>query len=96
MAVNFQNPLFIDIETVGAPRDFEQLTSRMQALWMRKARTLGAENEGIELLWRQRAATTDGVERQAAGHNEHTSPRSLCEWHRAAGESKAHQSTARS
>ena len=55
MAVNFQNPLFIDIETVGAPRDFEQLTSRMQALWMRKARTLGAENEEeARVLFRER------------------------------------------
>ncbi|MEM9737794.1 MAG: 3'-5' exonuclease [Bacteroidota bacterium] len=42
---SFQNPLFIDIETVPAVGHFDQLSASMQALWKKKAAILGYQTE---------------------------------------------------
>ena len=41
----FENPLFIDIETVSSVQSYEALSPAMQKLWKRKASTLGYVEE---------------------------------------------------
>ncbi len=40
----FSNPLFIDIETVSSVADYHDLSEGMQALWCKKAKSLGYDN----------------------------------------------------
>jgi predicted PolB exonuclease-like 3'-5' exonuclease len=51
-----KNTLFIDIETASGKSDFSMLSPKMQALWMRKAKTLPNPNQlSIEDLYFERA-----------------------------------------
>lgn len=48
----FENPLFIDIETVGCARDFDGLDPRLQGAWRKKAAFLGGDSaEAQEALF---------------------------------------------
>ena len=53
---HFKNPLFLDIETVSSAPRYEDLDQRMQALWMRKATSLGAQTTEEQItLFKERA-----------------------------------------
>ena len=45
MIANFQNPLFIDIETVSITSSYDQLSEGPKPLWFKKATYLGATTE---------------------------------------------------
>ncbi len=45
MTTNFNNPLFIDIETVSCTPSYEALPANLKPLWLKKAAYLGATTE---------------------------------------------------
>ena len=52
----FENPIFIDIETVGCTSNFDELSPRLQQVWRRKATFLGGETaEEQEALFAKKA-----------------------------------------
>lgn len=56
MSLILKNILFLDIETVSAYADFEQVPKRMQELWLKKAKTLRNTELSHEELYFERAA----------------------------------------
>lgn len=54
---SFRNTLFIDIETASGKANFSQLSEKMQALWLKKAKNLpNPSNVSLEELYFDRAA----------------------------------------